>query len=194
MKKLFSPTLVGVLVGLVVTVAFIWCYGMITTHVGSNRPARATQDDVQVKVRDYFNEAMPESVEYSLPEAPAPADSCCFLYGTCTEGGKEYTYVCLVARQPLMKEYVIRRDLVGYSRYEGADWRGSGEITAEGYIFTKYTAHFEIGENGATVTYERHVKLLDLVSVLLLFSLADIAGRGFRRMSLKKKADGSTAK
>ena len=54
--------------------------------------------------------------------------------------------------------------------------------------------HFEIGENGATVTYERHVKLLDLVSVLLLFSLADIAGRGFRRMSLKKKADGSTAK
>lgn len=194
MKKLFSPTFVGILFGLVVTVAFIWCYSMVTTYVGANRPIRATADDIQVKVRDYFNETIPENGEFSLPESPHPADSCCFLYGSCTQNGQEYPYVCLVAKQPFMKEYLIRTDLMGFTRYGEADWRGSGEITTKGYIFTTYTAHYEIGENGTSVTYERHIKLLDLVSVLLLFSLADIAGRGFWRMHLKKKAEESGGK
>lgn len=194
MKKLFSPTFVGILFGLVVTVAFIWGYSMVTTYVGANRPIRATADDIQVKVRDYFNEAIPENGEFSLPEVPNITDSCCFLYGNYTENGQEYPYVCLIAKQPFMKEYLIRTDLMGYSRYAEANWHGSGEITTKGYIFTTYTAHYEIDENGTLVTYERHVKLLDLVSVLLLFSLADVAGRGFWRMHLKKKAADSAAK
>ena len=196
MKKLFSPPVVGVLVGAIVTVAFVLCYTMVTTYVGGSRPVRATQEDLPKKFQTYCNDNL--IGQYSLPEAAEPEGPCCFVYGFVSENGQEHPYVGLVAEQIFMKEYLIRKDLMGFSRSEDVCtdhvWRGSGEITADGYIFLKYSAHYEIDENGVSVTYERHVKLLDLVSVMLLFSLADVAGRGFRRMSLKKKAEGSKGK
>ena len=190
MKKLFSPPVVGVLVGLIVTAAFILCYMLVTTYVGGNRPVRTAQEDLPKNVQTYCNDNLPGN--YSLPLEAEPEGSCCVLYGFVSENGQEYPYIALVAKQIFMKEYLVREDLMGLARSGDACpdhvWRGSGEITADGYILMKYIAHYEIDENGATVTYERHVKLLDLVSVILLFSLADVAGRGYCRMALKKKA------
>ena len=92
-----------------------------------------------------------------------------------------------------MEEYSIRKDWMAFSRDETSTadhvWRGSGEITASGYILMKYTAHYEIDESGASVTYERHIKILDLISICILFSFADIAGRGFRKSRLKMLAE-----
>ena len=191
MKRLFSPALVGILVGAIVTVVFVLCYTLVTTYVGGDRPIRATQEDLPVKFQTYCNDKM--TGEYDLPESAGPEGPCCFVYGFVSENGQEYAYAGLVSEQVFMKEYLIRKDMMGFSRSEDTCtdhvWRGSGEVTADGYIFLKYTAHYEIDENGVSVTYERHVKLLDLVSVMLLFSLADVAGRGFRRMSLKKKTE-----
>lgn len=198
MKKLLSPAVVGVLVGAIVTAAFIWCYTSVTTYVGKDKPVRATQEELSEKYLEYYNETMPHAGTASVPVIPEPGGPCCFLYGFYSENGQEYQYVGLVAKQVFMEEYLIRADLsrLAWGPDVSTDhvWKGSGEITADGYIFLKYTAHYEIDENGASVTYERHVKLLDLVSVVFLFSLADVAGRGFWRMHLKKKAEESSAK
>ena len=190
--------MVGTLVGLVVTAVFIFSYIMVTTYLGANKPVRATPEELPAKFQEYCSEKMPGSGTYSLPEAPAPGATCCLLYGFYTEDGQEYPYVSLVARQLFMDEYSVRKDMMAFSRSEtgssGHVWRGSGDITASGYILFKYTAHYEIDENGAEVTYGRQIKLLDLISICLLFSLSDIAGRGFRKSRLKMLAENKNDK
>ena len=194
MRNNLSPSVIGVIVGLAVMLVFIWCYSFVTTHVGSNRPVSATPEDVQEKVRDYCSEALPYTGQFGLPEAVNPTDSCCFLYGTYTENGQESLYVCLVAKQVLMKEYSIRSDLMGFVRYADPRRPESGEVTTNGYIFTTYTAHFAFSENGAEVTYERHIRFLDLISAVLLFTMTDFAARGIVKNMQKKKAAEGKAK
>ena len=194
MRKNLSPSVIGVIIGLAVMFAFIFCYSFVTTHLGSNRPVSATPEDVENKVRDYCNETIPAEGEFRLPDAVDPTDSCCFLYGTYTENGQDYLYVTLVAKQVLMKEYSIRSDLMGFTRYANPSWPASGEVTTKGYIFTTYTAHFDFDENGATVTYERHIKFLDLISAVLLFTMSDFAARGIVKNTQKKKAAEGRAK
>lgn len=198
MKKMMTPMVVGTLVGLIVTVAFIWGYAMFTTFVGANRPVQAAQDDLPARFQEYCSEKMPGDGTCSVPEAPVPGAACCLLYGFYTENGQEYPYVSLVAKQLFMEEYSVRKDMMAFSRSEtacsGHVWRGSGEITASGYILFKYTAHYEIDENGASVTYERHIKILDLISICILFSFADIAGRGFRKSRLKSMTESKKEK
>ena len=198
MKKLFTPTVVGTLVGLIVTLAFVWGYAMLTTYLGANRPVRATQEELPARLQAYCDAELPGEGAHSLPDAPMPGAACCLLYGFYTEDGQDYPYVSLVAKQLFLDEYTIRKDLMEYDRSETASpdhsWKGNGEITADGYILFKYTARYEIDETGAAVTYERSIKLLDLISICLLFTFADIAGRGFRKSRLKMIAEGKAGK
>lgn len=198
MKKFLTPTVVGTLVGLIVIGVFIWGYAMFTTFVGANRPVRATQEELPLKFQEYCDSELPGGGSHSLPEMPVAGTTCCLLYGFYSENGQEYPYVGLVAKQLFMNEYTIREDLMEYARSETPSsdrvWKGSGEITTDGYILFKYTAQYEIDESGASVRFERHIKLLDLISVCLLFTFADIAGRGFRKSRLKMLAENKSEK
>ena len=193
MKKLFSPTIMGILIGLLVAVVFVWSYTLLTTSVGAHRPLRATEADLAEKVQTYLNENVPEPGTFSLPETPQPGEPCSFLYGVYTEGETQFPYICVVARQIFSDDYLIGTDLMGFARggeaMQDGIWRGSGELSTVGYVFTKYTAHYAIDENGAAVTYERHIKFLDLISVCLLFTIADFVGKNAWAARLKKLAE-----